>query len=185
MIFQEYDRNIIWSEDNYVQGNFLKKAELLLNRSDITSAKSIKFYDGYIDPQSATDIIEGSTDEEIVAVCNAISDLSTDFADDIAGWGKYLNGNTYDQIGDFRQDPKVCRMAMSMCGSGYTKLYGLYHKTLSQPDLLFVNKPMASLHPQLGKAVLSHLERLAPDTKFIITASDGFENLEERCLDLY
>jgi len=184
MIFQEYNRNVIWSEENYVQGKRLDKAELLLHQDDLLSAKSIKFYDGFIDSQSASDVIDSSTDNEIVAVCNAISDLSIDFADDIAGWGKHLNGNTNDQIGDFRNDPKVCRMVMSMCGGGYTKLYGLYHKTLSQPDLLFVNKPMASLHPHLGRAILNHLEQLSPETKFIITDSNGFENLEERWLDL-
>lgn len=184
IMFQKFGHNLIWSENNYIQGHHIEKASLLLAKRDLLSAQTIKYYDGHIDAQSAKEFIEASTDDEIVTVCEALSALSGDFSDDIAGWGKHLNGNTYDQIGDFAHDPKVCRTVMSMCGGGYTKLYGLYHKTISQPDLLFINQPMSSLHPNLGEAILSHLESLAPDTKFIITDSNGFENLEERWLEM-
>lgn len=182
--FQKFGHNLIWSENNYVQWSESEHASLLMNKTDILMAKSVKYYDGHIHPDDSKEFIDNSTDAEIVAVCQALTDLSGDFKDDMFGWAKYLNGNTVDQIGDFMADPKVGRQVMSMCGGGYTKLYSLYHKTISQPDLLFLNQPMTSLHPMLGEAILRHLECIAPDTKFIITDSNGFENIKESWLEM-
>ena len=182
--FQKCGHNLFWSENNYVHSHDAEKASLMIDKATLLAAKNIKYYDGYIEPNSAKEFIDASTDKEMIAVCEALSNLSIDFADDILGWAKHLNGNTLDQIGDFASDPKVCRTVMSMCGSGYTKLFVLYHKTISQPDILFINQPMSSLHPMLGEAIITHLEHIAPDTKFIITESNGFENLKEQWLEM-
>ncbi len=183
LIFEKFGHNLFWSDNNFVQSSN-STASLMLSKKDLLQAKTIKYYDGYIDPYSAKKIIDESTDGEMVAVCNAISDLSIDFADDILGWAKYLNGHTLDQIGDFKNDPKVCRQVMELCGGGYTKLFGLYHKVLTKPDILFLNQPMSSLHPHLGNAILSQLEYMSPSTKFVITESNGFADVESAWLEM-
>jgi hypothetical protein len=182
VIYERFGHNLFWSDNHYIESSS-EDASLILKKEDLLNAKTIKYYDGLIDPYSAKKIIDESTDEEIVKTCQAMADLSLDFKDDLFGWAKYLNGNSVEQIGPFMDDPKVGRKVMEMCGGGYTKLYGLYHKTLQKPDILFLNSPMSSLHPMLGKEILSQLEYISPDTTFVITDSNGFANIKSAWLE--
>lgn len=178
MIFQEYDRNIIWSEENYVVG---KDTTLIPTIKDFTSAKTMEFYNGdELSEAMAKDYINATTDQTLIDTCEMMSSLSYDFADDIAGWAKAANGHTYNQIGNFHQDPIVLRKVMEMCGTGYSKLFVLFHKALKKPDVMFLHRPGQSLHPTLSAAVLSHLESYTEDkTKFIITDDNEFVSPKE------
>ena len=183
MLSNNIGNNKFWSENNYVSdGN--ENVDLVVYTEDLINASKILYYDGYMSEQEGKDYIAEMTDNEIVVVCKTISDLSLDFRDDMFGWAKHLNGNTVDQIGDFMEDPKVGRRVLELCGGGYTKLSVLYHKAIQQPTFLFANRPMASLHPMLGREILRHLESIAPDTKFVITDANGFENLKSKWCEL-
>ena len=181
MIFQEYDRNIIWGEENYAVG---EETELLMKQSDLTSAKRIDFYSGdEVFHEEANEYRKNVSDQDLIDVCELMSDMTPDFGDSILGWAKAKNGHTLDQIGDFRKDIDVLTQVMEMTGGGFTKLFVLYHKVLLKPDVMFINNPGSSLHPVLSRAILPHLQCISPSTKFIITDSREFVSIQERYLD--
>jgi len=177
MIFQEYDRNIIWSEENYAVG---EATELLMKQSDLTSATSIDFYSGdEVWHEEANEYRKNVSDQALIDTCEMIASLSIDFSDDVLGWAKHMNGNTLDQIGDFTEDVNVLNQVMELCGGGYTKLFVLFHKVLQKPDVMFLNNPGSSLHPTLSRNVLSTLEYYSPSTKFIITDAREFVSVQK------
>ena len=169
MIFQEYNRNIIWSEENYAVG---EKTELLMKQSDLTSAETIDFYSGdEVWHEEANEYRKNVSDQSLIDTCEMIASLSMDFSDDLEGWAKHLNGTI--------EDPEVLHKVMELCGGGYTKLFVLFHKVLQKPDVMFLHNPGSSLHPMLSSNVLSTLEYYSPDTKFIITNSREFVSIQE------
>ena len=177
MIFQEYDRNIIWAEENYAVG---KETKLLMKQSDLTSTKRIDFYSGdEILHDEANEYRKNVSDQSLIDTCKMISSLSIDFSDDVLGWAKHLNGGTLEQIGDFTDDVNVLNQVMELCGGGYTKLFVLFHKVLQKPDVLFLNNPGSSLHPHLSRSVLRILKAYSPSTKFIITDAREFVSLQK------
>lgn len=181
MIFQEYDRNVIWSEENYAVG---EETELLMKQSDLTSAKRIDFYSGdEVFHEEANDYRKNVSDQSLIDTCEMMSSLSIDFSDDIAGWAKAANGHTYDQIGNFSEDIEILNKVMEMCGGGYTKLFVLFHKVLQKPDVMFLHNPGSSLHPVLSRNVLSTLGCYSPSTKFIITDAREFVSIQTSYYD--
>ena len=183
-VYENINHSLFWSENDFVQStNEQSTVNVLLDKANLEKAQSIKYYDGHASIEKAKEVINNSTDEELINSCKAMADLSLDFKDDVLGWARHLNGNTFEQIGDFTSDPKVYRTVMDLCGNGYTKLYGLYLKTLSKPDLLFINQPMTSLHPHLGSHIILHLTKISPKTKFIITESNGFADIDSQWLE--
>lgn len=189
MIFQEYDRNLIWSEENYTFDASMEHNQnsigLILNKADLTNAKTITIYDGNdICHEEATEYRQNVSDEDLIKVCDMMSDLTSDFGDSILGWAKAMNGHTFDQIGDFRENPAVLTQVMDTCGSGFTKLFVLFHKTIQNPDVMFLHNPGASLHPQLSAAVLKYLSYYNKHTQFVVTDAREFVSLREYWCEL-
>jgi hypothetical protein len=176
MIFQEYDRNIIWAEENYAIG---EKPELLMKRVDVTSAKSIDFYSGdEIYHDEAKEYRKNVSDQSLIDTCAMIASLSIDFSEDVLGWAKHMNVQVNEED-DIVQDVNVLNQVMELCGGGYTKLFVLFHKVLQKPDIMFLHNPGSSLHPTLSRNVLRTLEYFSPKTKFIITDAREFVSIQE------
>jgi ABC-type Mn2+/Zn2+ transport system ATPase subunit len=116
-------------------------------------------YDAVTALSEAEYYIANASDENIIFACKKMSEFSMDFNDDIMGWAKWKNGDTFDQIGDFHKDVDLLKHVLGMCGAGYTRMFFMMIKALENPtaDYYFMDLPETSMHIMLAERIVDFL----------------------------
>jgi ABC-type transport system involved in cytochrome c biogenesis ATPase subunit len=120
--------------------------------------------------QEAPYYIANAKDDDIALACKWMAEFSFDFKDDIQGWAKHKNGNTFDQIGDYMRDVDLLRDVLGMCGAGYTRMFVMFIKALENPDAdyYFLDLPETSLHLNIAERITDLLMHHCEYTKFVV-----------------
>lgn len=128
-------------------------------------------YDAVTALSEAQDLINNSSDKDVIHACKMMASLSIDFADDIRGWAKHKNGDSFDQIGDYMKDADLLRDVLRMCGNGYTRMFVMTVKAFANPtaDYYFLDMPESSMHLHLAERLVAYIMHNFEYMKVVIT----------------
>lgn len=118
----------------------------------------------------ARHILEHGNDEDIIYAAKMMSNLSADFGDDWLGWAKAMNGHTFDNLGDYKENIDLIKKVLSMCGNGHTRLFVLTHNAVRAMDVdfYFMDLPETSLHIHLAQVIPKYLMKYFQYTKLVM-----------------
>lgn len=145
-------------------------------------------YDATVALQEASYFINHASDIDIKHACKKMADLSMDFKEELSRWFKE-EGDDDLYIYD---DVKTLRTVLELSGSGYTRLFVMTIKAISNPsaDYYFLDMPETSLHISLSRCIADYIYSNFPYMKVVIAThspqviSDVFSNAEEASCEI-
>ena len=146
-------------------------------------------YDATVALQEAHYLIEHASDIDIKHACKKMADLSMDFKDELTNWFKEKkdDDDTY-----LFEDVKTLRTVLELSGSGYTRLFVMTIKAISNPsaDYYFLDMPETSLHISLSRCIADYIYSNFPYMKIVIAThspqviSNVYSNAEESAYEI-
>ena len=144
-------------------------------------------YDATVALQEAHYLIEHASDIDIKHACKKMADLSMDFKDELTNWFKEKKDD--DNI---FEDVKTLRTVLELAGSGYTRLFVMTIKAISNPsaDYYFLDMPETSLHISLARSLSNYIYSNFPYMKIVIAThspqviSNVYSNAEESSYEI-
>lgn len=143
-------------------------------------------YDATVALTEAYYLIQHASDIDIKHACKKMADLSMDFKDELTSWVK-------EKIDDaIFEDVKRLRTILELSGSGYTRLFVMTIKAISNPsaDYYFLDMPETSLHISLARRISEYIYANFPYMKIVIAThspqviSDVYSNAEETSYEI-
>lgn len=139
-------------------------------------------YDATVALTEAYYLIQHASDIDIKHACKKMADLSMDFKDELRRWFKEKKDDD-----DIFEDVKTLRTVLELAGSGYTRLFVMTIKAISNPsaDYYFLDMPETSLHISLAKSLSNYIYSNFPYMKIVIATHspevirDVYSNTEE------
>lgn len=139
-------------------------------------------YDATVALTEAYYLIQHASDIDIKHACKKMADLSMDFKDELRRWFKEKKDDD-----DIFEDVKTLRTVLELAGSGYTRLFVMTIKAISNPsaDYYFLDMPETSLHISLAKSLSNYIYSNFPYMKIVIAThspeviSNVYSNTEE------
>ena len=139
-------------------------------------------YDATVALTEAYYLIQHASDIDIKHACKKMADLSMDFKDELRRWFKEKKDDD-----DIFEDVKTLRTVLELAGSGYTRLFVMTIKAISNPsaDYYFLDMPETSLHISLARSISEYIYANFPYMKIVIATHspdvirDVFSNTEE------
>ena len=145
-------------------------------------------YDATVALQEASYFINHASDIDIKHACKKMADLSMDFKEELSRWFKEKgDDNLY-----IYDDVKTLRTVLELSGSGYTRLFVMTIKAISNPsaDYYFLDMPETSLHISLARSISEYIYANFPYMKIVIAThspqviSDVYSNTEESSYEI-
>ena len=145
-------------------------------------------YDATVALTEASYFINHASDIDIKHACKKMADLSMDFKDELTNWFKE-KGDDNQYIYD---DVKTLRTVLELSGSGYTRLFVMTIKAISNPsaDYYFLDMPETSLHISLTRSLSNYIYSNFPYMKVVIAThspqviSNVYSNAEESSYEI-
>lgn len=145
-------------------------------------------YDATVALQEASYFINHASDIDIKHACKKMADLSMDFKEELSRWFKE-EGDDDLYIYD---DVKTLRTVLELSGSGYTRLFVMTIKAISNPsaDYYFLDMPETSLHISLARCIADYIYSNFPYMKVVIAThspqviSNVYSNAEESSYEI-
>ncbi len=139
-------------------------------------------YDATVALTEAYYLIQHASDIDIKHACKKMADLSMDFKDELRRWFKEKKDDD-----DIFEDVKTLRTVLELAGSGYTRLFVMTIKAISNPsaDYYFLDMPETSLHISLARCISEYIYANFPYMKIVIATHspevirDVYSNTEE------
>lgn len=139
-------------------------------------------YDATVALTEAYYLIQHASDIDIKHACKKMADLSMDFKDELRRWFKEKKDDD-----DIFEDVKTLRTVLELAGSGYTRLFVMTIKAISNPsaDYYFLDMPETSLHISLARSISEYIYANFPYMKIVIAThspeviSNVYSNTEE------
>ena len=139
-------------------------------------------YDATVALTEAYYLIQHASDIDIKHACKKMADLSFDFKEELRRWFKEKKDD--DAI---FEDVKTLRTILELSGSGYTRLFVMTIKAISNPsaDYYFLDMPETSLHISLASIISKYIYANFPYMKIVIAThspqviSDVYSNADE------
>ena len=175
-----YNRNI-----TYIIGSNGTGKTMLINQMKEwcnNNQYNYNAYDATVALQEAHYLIEHASDIDIKHACKKMADLSMDFKDELSNWFKEKKDDD-----DIFEDVKTLRTILELSGSGYTRLFVMTIKAISNPsaDYYFLDMPETSLHILMARRITKYIYANFPYMKIVIAThspqviSDVYSNTEE------
>ena len=175
-----YNRNI-----TYIIGSNGTGKTMLINQMKEwcnNNQYNYNVYDATVALQQAHYLIEHASDIDIKHACKKMADLSMDFKDELSNWFKEKKDDD-----DIFEDVKTLRTILELSGSGYTRLFVMTIKAISNPsaDYYFLDMPETSLHILMARRITKYIYANFPYMKIVIAThspqviSDVYSNTEE------
>lgn len=169
------DREVEWHNGNLtniIGMNGAGKTLLLQEMMDYCDTNGITYvtYNAITALNDAKYILEYGNDEDIIYAAKMMMHLSIDFKDDMFCWAKAMNGHSFDNMGDYRNNIKIVKHVLSMCGAGYTRLFVITHNAVKAmgADYYFLDLPETSLHINLARHLTDYLLMNFKYTKMVM-----------------
>ena len=142
-----YNRNI-----TYIIGSNGTGKTMLINQMKEwcnNNQYNYNAYDATVALQEAHYLIQYASDIDIKHACKKMADLSKDFKNELTNWFKEKDDD------NIFEDVKTLRTVLELSGSGYTRLFVMTIKAISNPsaDYYFLDMPEASLHISLASSL--------------------------------
>ncbi len=174
-----YNRNI-----TYIIGSNGTGKTMLINQMKEwcnNNQYNYNAYDATVALTEAYYLIQHASDIDIKHACKKMADLSIDFKDEL-GWFKEKKDDD-----DIFEDVKRLRTILELAGSGYTRLFVMTIKAISNPsaDYYFLDMPETSLHISLASCISKYIYVNFPYMKIVIATHspqvirDVYSNTEE------
>ena len=181
-----YNRNI-----TYIIGSNGTGKSMLINQMKEwcnNNQYNYNAYDATVALQEASYFINHASDIDIKHACKKIADLSMDFKEELTKWFKE-EGDDDLYIYD---DVKTLRTVLELSGSGYTRLFVMTIKAISNPsaDYYFLDMPETSLHISLARSLSNYIYSNFPYMKIVIAThspqviSNVYSNAEESSYEI-
>lgn len=175
-----YNRNI-----TYIIGSNGTGKTMLINQMKEwcnNNQYNYNAYDATVALQEASYFINHASDIDIKHACKKMADLSIDFKDELTSWVKEKKDDD-----DIFEDVKTLRTVLELAGSGYTRLFVMTIKAISNPsaDYYFLDMPETSLHISLASCISKYIYANFPYMKIVIATHspqvirDVYSNTEE------
>lgn len=175
-----YNRNI-----TYIIGSNGTGKTMLINQMKEwcnNNQYNYNAYDATVALQEASYFINHASDIDIKHACKKMADLSMDFKDELRRWFKEKKDDD-----DIFEDVKTLRTVLELAGSGYTRLFVMTIKAISNPsaDYYFLDMPETSLHISLASCISKYIYANFPYMKIVIATHspqvirDVYSNTEE------
>ena len=175
-----YNRNI-----TYIIGSNGTGKTMLINQMKEwcnNNQYNYNAYDATVALQEAHYLIEHASDIDIKHACKKMADLSMDFKDELRRWFKEKKDDD-----DIFEDVKTLRTVLELAGSGYTRLFVMTIKAISNPsaDYYFLDMPETSLHISMASIISKYIYANFPYMKIVIATHspevirDVYSNTEE------
>lgn len=175
-----YNRNI-----TYIIGSNGTGKTMLINQMKEwcnNNQYNYNAYDATVALQGAHYLIQHASDIDIKHACKKMADLSMDFKDELSNWFKEKKDDD-----DIFEDVKTLRTILELSGSGYTRLFVMTIKAISNPsaDYYFLDMPETSLHISMARRISEYIYANFPYMKIVIAThspqviSDVYSNTEE------
>ena len=175
-----YNRNI-----TYIIGSNGTGKTMLINQMKEwcnNNQYNYNAYDATVALQGAHYLIQHASDIDIKHACKKMADLSMDFKDELSNWFKEKKDDD-----DIFEDVKTLRTILELSGSGYTRLFVMTIKAISNPsaDYYFLDMPETSLHILMARRITKYIYANFPYMKIVIAThspqviSDVYSNTEE------
>lgn len=175
-----YNRNI-----TYIIGSNGTGKTMLINQMKEwcnNNQYNYNAYDATVALQEASYFINHASDIDIKHACKKMADLSIDFKDELRRWFKEKKDDD-----DIFEDVKTLRTVLELAGSGYTRLFVMTIKAISNPsaDYYFLDMPETSLHISLASCISKYIYANFPYMKIVIATHspqvirDVYSNTEE------
>lgn len=184
---------IEWHDKNitYIIGSNGTGKTLLINQMKEwcnNNQYNYNAYDATVALQEASYFINHASDIDIKHACKKMADLSMDFKEELTKWFKE-EGDDNLYIYD---DVKTLRTVLELSGSGYTRLFVMTIKAISNPsaDYYFLDMPETSLHISLARRISEYIYANFPYMKIVIAThspqviSDVYSNAEETSYEI-
>lgn len=182
-----YNRNI-----TYIIGSNGTGKTMLINQMKEwcnNNQYNYNAYDATVALQEAHYFINHASDIDIKHACKKMADLSMDFKDELTNWFKEKkdDDDTY-----LFEDVKTLRTVLELSGSGYTRLFVMTIKAISNPsaDYYFLDMPETSLHISLARSLSNYIYSNFPYMKIVIAThspqviSKVYSNAEESAYEI-
>jgi len=168
---------VLWRNTDYtfiVGMNGVGKTFLLNQMIAWSTHKNYSYahYDSDTALNIVDDLIDSTSDEDIIYIAKLIMDFSMDFKDDVFNWTKAANNHSVDQIGPIGEDATLLRKIFHRAGNGYLRMFTILCLGVQKKgdlDYYFLDLPEASLHILLARKILDILMHDFNLTKFVIT----------------
>ena len=181
-----YNRNI-----TYIIGSNGTGKTMLINQMKEwcnNNQYNYNAYDATVALQEASYFINHASDIDIKHACKKMADLSMDFKEELTNWFKE-EGDDNLYIYD---DVKTLRTVLELSGSGYTRLFVMTIKAISNPsaDYYFLDMPETSLHISLARSLSNYIYSNFPYMKVVIAThspqviSNVYSNAEESAYEI-
>lgn len=179
-----YNRNI-----TYIIGSNGTGKSMLINQMKEWCNNNQYNYNAYDAMTALTEayyLIQHASDIDIKHACKKIADLSMDFKDELSNWFKEKDDD------DIFEDVKTLRTVLELSGSGYTRLFVMTIKAISNPsaDYYFLDMPETSLHISLARSLSNYIYSNFPYMKIVIAThspqviSNVYSNAEESSYEI-
>ena len=146
-------------------------------------------YDATVALQEAHYFINHASDIDIKHACKKMADLSMDFKKELTNWFKEKDDDDDTYI---FEDVKTLRNVLELSGSGYTRLFVMTIKAISNPsaDYYFLDMPETSLHISLARSLSNYIYSNFPYMKVVIAThspqviNNVYSNAEETSYEI-
>lgn len=184
---------IVWHNTNntYIIGSNGTGKSMLINQMKEwcnNNQYNYNAYDATVALTEAYYLIQHASDIDIKHACKKMADLSMDFKDELTNWFKEKgDDNLY-----IYDDVKTLRTVLELSGSGYTRLFVMTIKAISNPsaDYYFLDMPETSLHISLARCISEYIYANFPYMKIVIAThspqviSNVYSNAEESSYEI-
>lgn len=184
---------IVWHDKNitYIIGSNGTGKSMLINQMKEWCNNNQYNYNKYDATTALTEasyFINHASDIDIKHACKKMADLSMDFKEELTRWFKE-EGDDDLYIYD---DVKTLRTVLELSGSGYTRLFVMTIKAISNPsaDYYFLDMPETSLHISLSRCIADYIYSNFPYMKVVIAThspqviSNVYSNAEESSYEI-
>lgn len=180
-----YNRNI-----TYIIGSNGTGKTMLINQMKEWCNNNQYNYNKYDAMTALTEahyFINHASDIDIKHACKKMADLSMDFKEELRRWFKEKKDDD-----DIFEDVKTLRTVLELSGSGYTRLFVMTIKAISNPsaDYYFLDMPETSLHISLARSLSNYIYSNFPYMKIVIAThspqviSNVYSNAEEASYEI-
>ena len=184
---------IVWHDKNitYIIGSNGTGKTMLINQMKEwcnNNQYNYNKYDAMTALTEASYFINHASDIDIKHACKKMADLSIDFKEELSRWFKEKgDDNLY-----IYDDVKTLRTVLELSGSGYTRLFVMTIKAISNPsaDYYFLDMPETSLHISLARCISKYIYANFPYMKIVIAThspqviSNVYSNAEESSYEI-